>query len=301
MAAGAESTARSGRPLAARAEDSPVQGGKIPWQLCLIVALVVATFHQHFAWLVERGWRNEYYGHGFLIPLVSVYLIYRRWDELKALPRGGYGWGLPFLVAGLALHVAAVKLDVNFPQGLALVAVLTGLVVWLYGWPVGKAAAFPLAYLLFAVPMGRFLVDQFAQPMQLLSARVAGTAASFMGLPAVVDGTSIDLPDYRFEVAIACSGLKSAIALAALGALFAYVVRGALWKRWLLFGLSVPAAIVANGFRIWLTLVLSRSLGSGAAEGFFHTFSGLVVFLVALGALFGAGSLLGCSTIRDDV
>mgnify|MGYP005834678339 CR=1 FL=1 len=219
----------------------------------------------------------------------------------KPYPGGGYAWGLPLVVVGLALHVVAVKLDVNFPQGLALVALVAGLVVWLYGWPVGKAAAFPLAYLLFAVPMGRFLVDQLAQPMQLLSAQVAGAAARFMGIPAVVDGTSIDLPDYRFEVAIACSGLKSAIALAALGALFAYFVKGPLWKRVLLFGLSVPAAIAANGFRIWFTLVLSRSLGSGAAEGFFHTFSGMVVFLVALGALFGAGSLLGCSTIRDDV
>ncbi len=282
-------------------EDMPEGRARPPWLLGAVAALVVATFHQHFVWLVEKGWRNEYYGHGFLIPLVSAYLIYRRWDELKALPGGGYARGLPLLVTGLALHAVAVKLDVNFPQGLALVAVLGGLVVWLYGWPVGKAAAFPLAYLLFAVPMGRFLVDQLAQPMQLLSARVAGGAASFMGMPAVVDGTAIDLPDYRFEVAIACSGLKSAIALAALGALFAYFVTGPLWKRWLLFGLSIPAALVANSFRIWLTLVLSRSLGAGAAEGFFHTFSGLVVFLVALGALFGAGSWLGCNGIRDDV
>jgi exosortase A len=272
-----------------------------PWPLWLVTVLVAGVFHQHFVWLVRKGWQNEYYGHGFLIPLVSLYLIHRRWGELQRLPREGYGWGLPVVICGLALQLLAVAKDVNFPQGFALVCVITGLVIWLCGWPVAKALAFPLAYLLFAVPMGRFLVDQLAQPMQLMSAQAAGGAAAFLGMPIQVDGTTIDLPDYRFEVAIACSGLKSAIALSALGALFAYAVQGPLWKRWLLFVLSVPAAIVANGFRIWLTLVLARSLGPRAAEGFFHTLSGLVVFLVALLTLFGIGALIGCRTIRDDV
>lgn len=272
-----------------------------PWPLVVLAVLLVAAFHQHFVWLVQKGWHNEYYGHGFLIPLVTLYLVHRRWPDLVALPRQQYWPGLVLIVLGLTLHVVAVWYDANFPQGFALVAIISGLVIWLAGWPVGRALAFPLAYLLFMVPMGRVLVDKFAQPMQLLSAHVAGTLAAFMGIPAVVDGTAVDLPDYRFEVVVACSGLKSAIALSALGAVFAYVVEGPLWKRWLLFICSIPAAVVANACRIWLTLILARSLGPSAAEGFFHTVSGLVVFLVALLALFGIGSLLGCSNIRDDI
>lgn len=271
------------------------------WPFWLLVGLVVVAFHSHFAWLVNKGWRNEYYGHGFLIPVVSGYLIWRRREELAKLPRERFYYGLPLILLGVAVHVLAVTRDVNFPQGFALVSLISGLVVWLYGWPIGKALVFPLAFLIFAVPMGRLLVDSFAQPMQLMAARVAGVMAVFMGIPATVDGTAIDLPDYRFEVAIPCSGLKSAIAMTALGALFAYVLVAPMWKRLVIFAMSLPAALVANSIRIWLTLVLARSFGPGAAEGFFHTVSGMLVFVIALLTLFGIGSLLRCTTIRDDV
>lgn len=268
--------------------------------LPIVLALAFA-FDRHFVWLVQKGWHNEYYGHGFLIPVISGYLIYRRRAALAALPRNGFALGLPLLVLGLALHLAAIRVDVNFVQGFGLVLVLYGLVIWLYGLPVGRETLFPMSFLLFMVPMGRFLVDKFAQPLQLWGARLAGAAGGFMGLPVHVEGTSMQLPDYTFDVAIACSGLKSAIALTALGALYAYLLVGPLWKRWVVFVLSLPAALLANGVRLWLTLVLASSLGPRAAEGFFHTLSGMFVFVVALVVLFGMGSLLGCKQIREDI
>lgn len=109
------------------------------------------------------------------------------------------------------------------------------------------------------------------------------------------------IPDYTFEVAIPCSGLKSAIALTALGALYAYLLVGPLWKRWLVFAASLPVALMANGARLWLTLVLAASLGPKTAEGFFHELSGIFVFIIALAGLFGIGSLIGCSQIREDI
>lgn len=271
------------------------------WPLGLMALLLALAFREHFVWLVQKGWHNEYYSHGWLMPVVAGYLVYRRWAEVRALPARACWVGLPLLALGLAVHAYAIYKDFNFPQGFALVCCLAGLVIWLWGWPVGRALAFPLSYLMFAVPMGRVLVDKFAQPMQLMSAHMAGTMAAFMGIPVQVEGTAINLPDFRFEVVVACSGLKSIIAMTALGALYAYAVAGPLWKRWVLFLSAIPAAVLANGFRIWLTLVLSRSLGGGAAEGFFHTVSGMVVFLVALILLFGMGSLLGCNSIRDEV
>ncbi len=102
-------------------------------------------------------------------------------------------------------------------------------------------------------------------------------------------------------MAIACSGLKSAIAMTALGALYAYVVVAPLFKRLLIFAMSLPAALIANAIRIWLTLVLAQSFGPKAAEGFFHTLSGMLVFLIALLTLFTFGSLIGCTRMRDDI
>lgn len=270
--------------------------------LALLVALVlVAAFGQHLVWLWHKGWHNEYYGHGALIPVISAYLIYRRKDHLATLPRSGYWIGLPILLAGLALHILAIIQDVNFPQGFALVTAIIGLTIWLYGWPVARDIAFPLAFLFFMVPMGRVLVDTFAQPMQLMSAKAAGHAAGFLGIPVAIDGTTLRIPDYTFEVGIPCSGLKSAIAMTALGALYAYVLQGTWQQRLAIFAMSLPAALVANGVRIWLTLVLAISFGSSAAEGFFHTLSGMVVFALALLALFGFGSLIHCTTLRDDI
>jgi exosortase A len=272
-----------------------------PLTLVLVIVALLATFSRHFVWLVEKGWHNEYYGHGFLIPLISAYLIFRRKEHLSTLPRTGFYWGLPLIVIGLALHIFAIATDVNFVQGFGLVIVICGLVMWLWGKPVATDLAFPLIFLMFMVPMGRLLVDKFAQPMQLYGAMIAGGAASFAGIPVHVDGTSMTIPDYSFEVAIPCSGLKSAIALTALGAVYAYLLVGPMWKRWAIFMASLPVALVANGVRLWLTLVLAASLGPKTAEGFFHELSGILVFIIALAALFGIGSLIGCSQIREDI
>jgi len=286
------------------AEETKRQGFSLPLPsplLWLVLLALAAAFSRHFVWLVEKGWHNEYYGHGFLIPVISAYLIYRRKELLATLPRERFGWGVPIILTGLALHLLAIVKDVNFVQGFALVLTILGLVVWLWGRNVAKDLIFPLAFLMFMVPMGRLLVDKFAQPMQLYGAAIAGGAAGFMGIPVHVEGTSMAIPDYTFEVAIPCSGLKSAIALTALGALYAYLLVGPLWKRWALFIASLPVALIANGVRLWLTIVLAASIGPKAAEGFFHELSGMFVFLIALVGLFGLGSLFGCSQIREDI
>lgn len=288
----------------AQAQDMPqneAPPATSPVALGLLALLLVAGWHQHFIWLWEKGWHNEYYGHGFLIPIISAYLIYRKRDEIKAQPRECFWPGLPLIAGGLAIHLLAIIKDVNFPQGFALVMVLAGLAIWLYGWPASRRMAFPLIFLLFMVPMGRLLVDTFAQPMQLWGAKIAGSAAAFLGMPVVREGTSLQIPDYRFEVAVPCSGLKSAIAMTALGALYAYALSGPFYKRLLVFAMSLPAALLANSIRIWMTLVMAQSFGSQAAEGFAHTVSGMFVFLIALIALFGFGSLIGCTQVRDDI
>jgi exosortase len=280
------------------------QGPAVPLPsplLWLVIITLAATFSRHFVWLVQKGWHNEYYGHGFLIPVIAAYLIYRRKEQLATLPRNGFAWGLPIIAGGILLHLAAIVKDVNFVQGFALVLVIFGLVIWLYGRPVARELIFPLSFLMFMVPMGRLLVDTFAQPMQLYGAAIAGGAAAFMGIPLQVAGTSLIMRDYTLEVAIPCSGLKSAIALTALGALYAYLLVGPLWKRWTIFAASLPIALIANAVRLWLTVVLATSIGPKTAEGFFHELSGMFVFVIALVGLYGFGSLVGCSQIRDDI
>ena len=267
----------------------------------LLFILALAVFWPNLVWLVQTWTADEFYNHGFLIPLISGYLVYRKWHRLGSLPRTGHGWGVALIVASVCLHLVATYLDVNFVSTFALIGVLAGLVWWLWGWQVFDEVAFPFGFLVFMVPLGKLLIDQVAQPMQVVGAKLAGGAAQFLGMPVAIDGITLSTPEYTFEVAIACSGLKSAIAMLALGALLAFLVKGAWWQRIIIFASALPVAILANAVRIWLTLIMGRSLGEKAAEGFFHTFSGALVFLLAFLGLFGVTSLLQCRQLRDDI
>lgn len=286
----------------AQATPSTDRGSPRPaWGAYVLAAGLVLCFAEYLGWMLERWWRDEYYGHGFLIPIISGWLIYHHRARLRALPRARFGLGLPVMAAGVAMHVVATWMGVNFPSGFAFIITLYGAVIWVWGWPVARAVAFPVAYLAFMVPLARLLVDQFAQPLQLFSAQFGGALAHAIGVPTEVDGTTIHIPGYTFEVAIVCSGLKSSIAMSALAALYAYMLDAAMWKRVVILLASAPVAIVANAGRIFVTLVLGQVFGSEAAEGFFHSVSGVVVFMFALIGLFLVGAMLRCTKIRADI
>lgn len=289
-------------PEQANAQPIPETPARVPaGYLYFVVAALLLCFGQYILWMLERWWNDEYYGHGLLVPIISGFLLYRKKDEIAAQPATGHALGLPLIVAGILMHLVATWWDVNFGSGFALIVTLFGAMIWLYGLPATRTAAFPLAYLAFGVPMARMLVDQFAQPLQIFSAQFGAFFATAIGIPTVREGTVVHIPEYTFEVAIVCSGLKSAIAMTALGALYAYMVDAAMWKRVTIVILSVPVALFANGSRIALTLILGRVFGSKAAEGFFHEASGMFVFIMALIGLFIVGTVLKCSRIRDDI
>lgn len=267
----------------------------------LVALLLVIGFAPYLTWMWDIWMRSEYYGHGPLIPIISAYLVYSRRREFVQA-EGGYNlWGLPAVALGLLLHAAAIYLDVNFPQGFAMIITIAGLIVLLFGWGRAKVIAFPVAYLVFMVPTGRLLVTQFSNPLQIGATSVASGVVGGLGIPVQVEGTTIAIPEYTFEVAQACSGLKSTIAMSALAALFAYLVVAPAWKRVVLFVAGAPVALAANAVRITFTVFLGRAFGEGAAEGFFHTVSGMLVFLLGLMGLFGVARLLRCDHMREDI
>lgn len=289
--------------LTAPAGETTQQDQRVPaWALVVVLGLaLVLTYHEYLQWMLERWWASEYYGHGFLVPLISGYLIYRQRNQLASRPRGGNIWGLPVILLSLLLHLQALHRGVHFPSGFALIGTMFGLVIWLWGWARARGVLFPLAFLVFMVPMARLLVDQLAQPLQQFSAQGAGLLSNLLGISTDIEGTVLVTRDYTFEVAIPCSGLKSVIAMSALGALIAYLVEGPRWKRVVLFLMAFPVALLANLLRIFVTLVLGNSLGPATAEGFFHTFSGALVFVIAFVGLMLIGGALGCHQMRADI
>jgi len=268
----------------------------------VVAALLVVCFAPYLQWMWRIWMKSEYYSHGPLIPLLSAYIVYSKRHEFARAPAGRYHlWGAPIVLVSLALHGLATFWDVNFPQGFAMIGVIGGLTLMLWGWERTKLLAFPIIFLCFMVPVDRLLVTKLSNPLQLGSARVAASVPQALGVPVQIHGTIIEIPDYTFEVAQACSGLKSTIAMSALAALFAYLVVAPMWKRLVLFVSGVPVALLANASRISLTLLLGKSFGPAAAEGFFHSVSGIMVFLVGLVGLFLVAKGLRCDTMRNDI
>jgi exosortase len=142
------------------------------------------------------------------------------------------------------------------------------------------------------IPIPSVLMDRVTFPMQLFASKVAAGSLDLMGIPVLREGNIIQLANTSLEVAEACSGIRSLISLFALSVVFAYFSQNKTWKRIVLVLSTFPIAIIANAARVTGTGILAHHYGSQVAQGFFHGFSGWILFVVAFVCLFVVGALL---------
>jgi exosortase len=271
-------------------------GGSRNWQALLVVgalvALLAGLYHEV---LVKLGiqWNDDPdYSHGFLVPVLVGYFVWERWDRLKVIRIAPSLWGVALLASGLLMLVIGSIGAELYLQRSSLIVVIAGLVLLIMGRDALKTFMFPIAFMLFMVPLPAIVVNAVAFPLQLFAARTAEFCLFNFGIPVLREGNVIVLAGTTLEVAEACSGIRSLQALLALGTVYAYFSQRSTWKRWTLVLLSVPIAIAANAFRVSGTGVLANYWGSQAAEGFYHTFSGWLIFVVAFLLLLACGGLL---------
>ncbi len=235
--------------------------------------------------LVYDWWHDPNYSHGFLLPLFSGYLIWVKKEELSTLPFRGSWWGMLLVAAGLILLLLGWVAGEQFTQRFSFLVVLYGGLVFLLGWPVARKLFFPVWLLTLAIPIPYVIYNSLTFPLKLFASKVATSLLQLIGLSVYRDGNIIILPNMVLEVVDACSGIRSLISLLAISAILAYFTRSNLWKAVLILA-SIPVAIGVNVLRIFITGVLSYHLGPKAAEGFFHTFSGFLVFGLSLFLIF---------------
>ena len=271
-------------------------GGSTNWQTALVVGiLVVLLAGLYHEVLVKLGlqWNNDPdYSHGFLVPVLVGYFVWERWNRLKTIRIAPSVWGIGLLAGGLLMLVVGSIGAELYLQRSSLIVVIAGLVLLIMGRDALKTFMFPIAFMFFMVPLPAIVVNAVAFPLQLFAARTAEFCLFNFGIPVLREGNVIVLAGTTLEVAEACSGIRSLQALLALGTVYAYFSQRSMWKRWVLVLLSVPIAIAANAFRVSGTGVLANYWGSQAAEGFYHTFSGWLIFVVAFLLLLGCGGLL---------
>ncbi|MBZ2172995.1 exosortase [Nitratidesulfovibrio sp. SRB-5] len=264
-----------------------------PLHFVPVLAMFAVVYHAIVMRMVGDWSFDPNYSHGFLVPCLSAWFAWRRWPQLREAVVVPSLWGLPLLGLGLVLLLfGSVTLEL-FTSRASLVVLLAGTILYLYGTGVFRLLRFPLAYLLFMVPLPYTVYDALALPLKGLVSAVATGGIRLMGLPVLREGNVIIFPNITLEVVDACSGLRSLMSLAALGTAFAFLFLPAGWRRWVLVLATVPIAVAANTLRVFVTGVLSWYMGAGAASGFFHEFEGIVVFLVAMALTGGLGIALG--------
>jgi len=227
----------------------------------------------------------EEYGYGFFIPAVIAFLIWQKRDVLERLPFDGswIGLGLVLIGVGLLFLGELSTLYVVIQYGLLLV--LAALALTFMGWPGFKLIAIPLLLLVFMIPLPTFLYQGLSAETQLLSSQLGVAIIRLFCISVYLEGNVIDLGTYKLQVAEACNGLRYLFPLMTLGFIAAYLFKGALWKRALLFLSTIPITILMNSFRIGVIGVLVEHWGVSMAEGFLHDFEGWVIFMACTGLL----------------
>jgi exosortase len=268
-------------------EKSPLRNKLAPLALIVFIVLV---YLPTFFWLVRSWLADPHYSHGFLVPLVSAFLVWRKRNELK--PGGRTNLGAGVLALGIALYLTGFFCGMRYLSALSFIVVLLGLVLHFYSMRAMWSMAFPIGFLVFMIPMP--FIGEIAFDLQNICVHSSGWLLRMLGLPITISGCVIILDDMTFTVGLPCSGMNTLIALLAFTAVYAYLLVGPSFKRVVLFLCSIPIAILANIVRIASIILVARFYSQDFALGFYHDVSNLLVFLMAFVLLFLLGRIMGC-------
>jgi len=265
--------------------------GRIVWS-AILLSLVVLLYGSVLKGMVLQWLHDPDYGHGFFVPLFSVFILWQereRWQTIRSKPTN---LGFVVMLGAVGLLVVGSLGAELFTSRFSLLPMLAGMILFLLGWSVLRAVSFPLGFLVLMIPIPVIIYNQITFPLQLLASRLASSLLELAGVPVLRDGNILMLSNYSLEVVEACSGIRSLMSLTALAIAYGYLSEPRRWVRYVLAVLMVPIAIAANAIRITGAGVLAHRFGPTAAEGFLHGFSGWVIFLAALLLMFASHRIL---------
>ncbi|HEY9246413.1 MAG TPA: exosortase/archaeosortase family protein [Candidatus Methanoperedens sp.] len=258
----------------------------------LVFTIILGIFYYStLGWFTESWLHNEYYSHGFLVPLVSGYFIWKMRNELAAIEKKPSQVGIFIFAAGILMHAAGAMWTVRFLSGISLLVTIAGAIIYIYGWEFMKSIRFPFLFLILMIPLP--FVDMLAAPAQKISAVSTSFMANLIGLPTVREGLILRIPAGSFEVGLECSGINSIISLFTIGAIFTFILEGSDLMKLTILASAIPLALAGNSLRITSVLAVASVYGQGAAMDYFHDFSSLLLFSVALMGLFLVGRCFG--------
>ncbi len=257
-----------------------------PAAYALVMLATLAFFWQGIDSLLT-AWQRPEYSHGYIIPLIALFIALKRLPEWFSTDTSPVGWtGL--IIVLLALLAGAFGRLSGIPDitTYGLLIAVAGLAFCTWGvrksltlWPAW-------VYLAFMLPLPNFIYWPLSIKLQFLSSEIGVAMIKMIGVPVFLDGNIIDLGNYQLQVAEACSGLRYLFPLMSFGFLFAALYRGPTWHKVVLFLSAIPITIFMNSVRIAIIGFLVNRYGIEQAEGFLHFFEGWVIFAVCIALLF---------------
>ena len=253
-----------------------------PWLAGALIGVGFALlYRQVIVKLVMDWYTDDNYSHGFLIVPLALYFAWERRGRLAKMPLAPNAFGLVVVLGSVGVLMAGLLGSELFLTRISIVGTVAGVLLFVCGWQHLRALAFPVAFLLLMMPIPAILFNQIAFPLQLLASQFGESAMRIANVPVLREGNVLILAKTTLEVAEACSGIRSLVSLLTLAIVLGYFSDPRRWVRTLVALSSIPVAIVTNGFRVAGTGVAAHRFGAGAAEGFFHEFSGWLVFVTA--------------------
>ena len=250
--------------------------------------------HSAFVWLFQRwGDASGDMTHGPLIPLASLFFLWLRRNEIAMAPKRVSWLGLGVVVMALLLHWLGVKAQQTRLSLMSMIGLFWGIPFYLWGWQVAKQLVFPCAYLMFAVPFN--FLDSLTFPLRIFATIISEHLLLGLGVEVQRSGSAIySLAEggFALDVADPCSGIRSLLALTALTAAYANLTQRGLWRKWALFLMSIPLAILGNIVRVTSIAIVAEAFGEQIALGLYHDYSSYILFSVSIVLMVTSGYLL---------
>lgn len=256
------------------------------FSLAVAIALLIVAFRDALAYMVEIWDAKEEYSYGYIVPFLSLFLIWQRRPLIEQAPYEGAWSGVVVLAASFGLFVLGELSSIYTLQQYAFVSAVVGLLLSLMGWSTFRLVGMAVLLLAFMVPMPEFVLKSASGQLQLISSELGVAFIRAFGISVSLEGNVIDLGSMKLQVVDACSGLRYLFPLMAFGFITAIFYKAELWKRVAIFVSTVPITIIMNSFRIGLIGVTVDVWGPSMAEGFLHDFEGWVVFMACTAILF---------------
>lgn len=263
------------------------------WQLAALAVLSLWLYASTLYHLVGQWWHDPNFSYGFFVPLFSLFLVWENKDRLTRIPLRPSWFGLPLIAIAICLLVLGQMGAELFTARFSILLLLAGLILLFAGATLFRALILPWAFLFLMIPLPVILLNHITLPLQLFASRVAAFVLPLLGVPTFREGNVLHVPNMiPLQVAEACSGIRSLMALITLSIIYGYLLEKRAWVRWLLAVGSIPIAIAANNVRIVGTGLIGQYWDAEKAEGFYHLSWGWIIFVVALLMLYALHAIV---------